>query len=166
MPLMIAMLIAGAQPAPNQAAQQRPQPLAALMSCRAVRGGQERLACVDAALAALEKAEVEGAFLGIDPRLLRREQRELFGLSNIRLPPAINTAQEEVQEISSTVARLRDLGFGLWVVELAQGGTWRMKEQSRHIPSVGDPVKIERGALGSFFMSIAGKRGIRSERIR
>ena len=121
----------------------------------------------DAAAASLDDAERAGDVVVLDREQVRAAKRDVFGL---KLPSFDlfdrNEAQRttEVDRISSTVASAGKGAKG-WVVTLANGQTWRQTDgKGLYRVRQGDSVEIRRGALGSFFMRIAGQPGVRAAR--
>lgn len=74
----------------------------------------------------------------------------------------------EDSQIDLQVARATEDGLGRWTIEAANGVAWRQTETvpTFQPPRKGQPVSIEKGALGSYLLR-AGKQPVtRVERIR
>jgi len=156
-------LLAAAQPAAG--APQRPEALTRVLDCRPIADQQQRLACFDAAVAALAEAEAARQVVMVDREQIRDAQRRQFGFEGLRIP-FLDGGGDAPDEITTTVRGARELSNGKWTVDLAQGGTWRMLESTRIEPAVGQSVKVKRAALGSFLMSINNRRSVRVVRVR
>lgn len=148
---------------------ERPDPLvAALAACRSIADSAPRLACFDQAAAGLSTALERG-----DVTLVTREQaaqtrRSLFGFAVPDLPSFKRRADEaELQEIRTTIVSARQAGPGRHRLQVAEAnGVWETTEALSREPQAGQPVRISRGALGSYWIGIANQREVRGRRIR
>ena len=144
--------------------------------CRAITGDAERLACFDAASAALATAVAKRDVVVLDREEVRRTRRSLFGFSLPKLPffgggdKADDKAgdapdPEDVVRLDTPVTQVAPFGYGLYTVVLAEGGTWRFTEADRAIaPRVGDKIAIKRGLIGNYMASLNGRRALRITR--
>lgn len=169
--IMILLLLAQDTPPADRAAPP-PRLLEEVTRCRAVADEVKRLACYDAHVGALADAAEKRAVILVDQEEVRRTRRSLFGFTLPRLPLFGNTGKsqaetnEEVREIASTVTRVTASGYGLWSMNLAQGGTWRTLEADRRlVPGVGEKITIRRGLLGNYLATIGDRRAVRVVRI-
>ncbi|NMH60106.1 hypothetical protein [Alteromonas ponticola] len=60
---------------------------------------------------------------------------------------------EEIEEISATVASLDKAPRGELIITLSDGSVWRQRDSTHYKLKSGDVVNIERGMLGSFYLS-------------
>lgn len=171
-PAIIAAALLALSPAPAAAQQQaeaeaRPAAFEALVRCRAIADAAARLSCFDTAAAALEQAAASRDLVVVDRAQIRESRRRLFGLPLPRLGIfGDGDDEEQVSSIESTVASAHQVGYGRWVVRLQDGSTWAQTDNEvlAGRPRQGQPVKVERGALGSYRMRVNNQPAIRVQR--
>ncbi len=147
--------------------QERPETLARLMACRGIAENTARLACFDTAAGALDTAERQGDLVVIDRAGVAETRRQLFGFEMPSLPRLFGPeGAVELESIDSTLASASSVGEGRWVFRLADGSEWRQidSERVRFRNSPGQPVRVRKGALSSFLLTIDGSRAVRVRR--
>jgi hypothetical protein len=157
--------------APRAKGGERPELFEALVRCRTVAGDAERLQCFDSAAAALEQATERRELVVVDRAQVRESRRRLFGLPLPSLPifgggDEGREDEEEITSLEGTVASASQDSLGHWMVRLADGSLW-IQTDNRPIafrPRNGQPVVINRGALGSFMMRVNNQPGVRVRR--
>jgi hypothetical protein len=169
--LVMAIATAGAA-APAVAQQetpQRPQTLTQVIACRALQSAEERLACYDRTVAALDAAEASRELVVMDRSQVRRTRRTLFGLA---LPDlglfGDDNNEEGVSELQSTLRGVSQTPYGKWVLTLEDGARW-IQIDTRNLPRdprSGHPIRIRRAAMGSYLANIDGQNAIRVRRDR
>lgn len=162
----LAALSLAAGPAQAQP-QQRAEMLERLTACRAVSDNAARLACYDAAAAALDSAERQGELVVIDRAAVNETRRQLFGFELPTLPRLFNgDASDEITSIETTLERASMMGENRWVFRLADGSVWRQidSEPVRFQNRAGQPVRVRRASLGSFLLTVDGSRAVRVRR--
>lgn len=137
-----------------------PQVPDSLLACRKLQDDGARVRCYDTQIAKLtgETAAPAPAAAG-------------FGKET--LPPAArpkNESQDEPALISSITA-LHSVGSQTYAITLANGQVWRQEAASKLAVffRVGDDVRIEKGALGSYHLSTSrtgAKNWVRVTRIQ
>ncbi len=144
--------------------------ITSVLHCRELADDQARLRCYDVAATALGEASSAGSLVVVDREAVRRTRRGLFGFSVPRLPffRGDTSQEEEVTQTEGTIRTVRALDYGKWSLTLEDDATWQTTEaDTRNAnPRPGQPVRIRRGALGSYIMSIDGQRGVRAMRVR
>jgi hypothetical protein len=138
-----------------------------LLACRANGDAGARLACFDAASARLAEARDRKDIVVVDRNQIRETKRSLFGLSLPRLAVFGESSGEELSQLDATISTVRAEGDGSLTVALDNGSRWH-QEDDRTIGfriKAGDKVTIRRGALGAYFMSVAGHPGFRVRRL-
>lgn len=145
--------------------------LDAVIGCRNITDGTERLACFDRSVDALQSATTKHDIVVVDREEVRKTRRSLFGFS---LPDGgvfgANSEKRgavtpEDEEISSTVRSARVDPDGNWVVVLDDGAIWHQTGGTLALtPKPGTPVTIRRAALGSYFMRIGKLPGVKARR--
>jgi hypothetical protein len=151
--------------------QARPELFEALVRCRAVAGDAERLQCFDSAVAALEQATERRELVVVDRQQVRESRRRLFGLALPSLPifgggDDGRGDEEEVTSIESTVTFANQDSLGHWMVRLADGSLW-VQTDNRPLafrPRPGQPVVVNKAALGSYMMRVNNQPGVRVRR--
>jgi hypothetical protein len=137
-----------------------------VLDCRGIADNAARLACYDAAAAKMDQAEAKGDIVVIDRAEAQKAHREAFGLHVPSLDFVRRALKpEEVDQITGVVKAARSDVNGRWTVVLDDGAVWRQiaGDQLRD-PRAGSKVVIEKGAIGSFKMSIDGQPFIKVHR--
>lgn len=128
--------------------------LATLNHCRQIQEGSARLACFDAAAAAIAGA---GEVAIVSRADVARNQRSLFGFNVETLNPFSGNGREpDLQSISATLTSVRDLGRGVWLLTLDDGSVWRLTDSVEPTFSTRRqyPVTVRRAAMGSYLMKV------------
>ncbi len=141
--------------------------LRAVLDCRALSDGVERLACFDRTAAALEKAEHAGDLVTIDRAQRRALRRESFGLTLPSL--SLFDRGEKVEDndrLAGTLASALRGANGRWILKLDDGAAWRQIDDDELLkePRSGSKVVIRKGALGAYLMNIDGQPSIKVHR--
>ncbi len=152
----------------------RPESFEALVRCRAVTDDAARLACFDAAAAALQAAQERRDVVVVDRQQVREGRRRLFGLALPRIPSCgggdadEENDQDAVRSLESTVSAVTTTGYGQYQVTLADNSVWVQIDNNMLAvpPRAGHHIVINRGALGSFMMRVNNQPGIRVRRVR
>ncbi len=146
----------------------RPEVFKKLVDCRAITENAARLACYDAQVAKLDEAESKKELVIVDTEEVKKARKGLFGLSLPDLGGLFGAKEEGeddsrgLSEIESTVKTLGTNKAGKWVFTIADGARWAQTDTtSIRTPKVGQPVRIRRAAMGSFFANIGEARAIR-----
>lgn len=155
---------AGAQSSPSNAL------VDAVVRCKGEAEEQARLRCYDSAVAALAQATTSGDIVVVDREDVRKTRRSLFGFSMPNLPffgRDESQKEEQPDEIEAKIQSVRGIGYGKWLIVLDTGARWQTTEGGTlaREPKVGQMVKIKKGAIGSFFLSVDGRRGVRAQRV-
>jgi hypothetical protein len=157
--------------ASGAAAQDRPPEragaLKAVVDCRAIQEPTARLACYDAATAALDAAEAKGDVVVVDRAQVREARRAAFGF-NFQMPSFMTRGEqvEELDRIEGTIGSARQDPYGKWTIKLADGAVWKQidTEKLRKKPEPGTKVEIRTASLGSYFLKVEGLGSIRAKR--
>lgn len=170
--LLIALFVAAPSAADNRKA--HVAVIDEIARCRAIAADADRLACLDKAAAALITATDQRTIVVLDRSEVQRTRRSLFGFTLPKLPFFGNdrdhddkdSRAEAVTRLDTTIARATPMGYGLWTLVLAEGGTWRTTEADRAFnPASGGKITIKRGALGNYLATFGGHRALRIVRI-
>lgn len=142
--------------------------LQAVLDCRVVEGPTPRLDCFDHSVARLAEAEASGQIVIIDREQVQAVRREAFGFNLPKLSLFSRGAgkAEEIDRVTLAVQAAHRGSDGKWVIEVEGGGVWRQIDSEQMAPPRADArAEIRKATLGSFFMSIDGRRSIRVERV-
>ena len=176
--LLLFLLLAGAPALAaavrgNDTPPARPQSFEAVVRCRAITDPAARLACFDAAVAALQAAQERRDVVMVDRQQVREGRRRLFGLALPRIPifgggDDDDQDEDAVRSLESTVSAVTTTGYGQYQVTLADGSVWVQVDNNTVAvpPRNGHRIVINRGALGSYMMRINNQPGIRVRRVR
>lgn len=136
--------------------------LDAVRACRGVVAAADRLACFDAAAAALDPPQSIPPVAPSPPAKALPESPPdpRFGLRPQR-PVA------EATHIEGVIRSARMTAEG-WLITLADGSVWRQADARAAAvdPREGQTVKIERAALGAFRLMLTPNLGLKVQRVR
>lgn len=170
---IVAMFATAAAPASAQGAPAAEPPhIAALSGCRQLTDSAARLACYDAATAALLDANRQGEVALINREQVRTARRSLFGFPIGRLPffgrGSNAPEEEEPREIETTLTSISAAGLGRYRFTVENGqAAWETTE-SMYLGrnKSGAKVHLRKGALGSYFVRIGSDPWVRARRVR
>jgi hypothetical protein len=163
-----AALAIGAASSVAAAEKDTPPIVGEVVKCRSETDDARRLACYDRAAGALEKATSDGSIAVVSREDVRKTRRSLFGFTLPKLPffSGDDSAEADTpDEIETSVKSARMTRDGNYTLVMADDAVWRTTEPLRKLPKTGDKVKIKKAALGSYFLSVAGLRGVRALRV-
>ena len=146
----------------------RPPVFEELFNCRAIANADERLACYDTKVAAIDTAEKNDELVIADKESMKQARRGLFGFSLPKLKLFGNEGKEnEESEIVAKIDSAYQTSSGRWNIVLEDGARWSQidTDQINKYPVKGMEIKIRKAAMGSFFANIAGQRAIRMKRV-
>jgi hypothetical protein len=160
------MAPAGALARPPAAPGQAPA-VRAVVDCQKIADGAQRLACFDAAAAAMDRAQTAGDLVTVDRAQRRAARHQAFGLAL----PSLNFLDrgekgEEVNRINAKVVGGSFNPNGKLIVKLDDGAVWRQIDDNEVLrpPHPGSTAEIRRAALGSYTMKLDGQFAIRVHR--
>lgn len=149
--------------------------LQSFASCRAIAAPEARLDCFDKAATALETAVKAKDVTIVDRQEVRKARRSLFGFTLPRIAlfgggDDDKSDQKEVEaftELNTTVTSARGVANGRVEFRIAEGDAlWVTTDPMPFVPAAGAKIRIRKGALGNYFISIAGERSVRGMRLR
>ncbi len=155
----------GAWAAPSKA--MRAAQVQTVLDCRAIADSTPRLACFDAAVAAMAEAETKGDLLTMDREQRREVRRQAFGLTLPSLSIFDRGEKgDDAERITTKVVSASQNAGGKWLVELEGGARWRQIDDTDlfKTPHPGSVAVVKRGTLGSYFIKIDGDSAFRAHR--
>jgi hypothetical protein len=160
LPLMAAMMAVPAATAAEG-------PDAALRACRGERDDSKRLACYDREV---DRLGTQAASPGAAPAAPAPTPEERFGREAAMDREAAEREEQEARQLSelnATVTEIWTRADGLMVLTLDNGQIWKQaRPDSLFRLKVGEKVKIQPAALGSFLLSGPTKRSTRVSRVK
>lgn len=166
--LVMLLLALIANPAAAQERQPAPPPevFTRVTACQPLRDAAQRLACFDREVAALAQAQAAREVVVVDREAVQRTRRGLFGLALPDVSRLFGDGGEN--EIQARIASAQTDRTGRWLIQLENGAVWVQTEARplRRDPRPGMPIRIRRGALGSYLANIDEQVAIRVTRQR
>jgi hypothetical protein len=158
---------ATAQDRRNASAEPPPEAFGRVVQCRSIAAADERLACFDREVAAMEAARASGQLVAIDRQQVRRTRSSLFGLSLPNLHIFSDDSDDEARSVETTIRSARQGPDGRWVIQLADGARWVQTDDHQFAiyPRAGQPIRIRRGAMGSYLANVNNQSAIRVRRV-
>lgn len=153
------------------AAAQVPAPLNALLGCRALPDGPERLACFDRTTAALSTAIDERDLVVTDRGQRAAMAKNDFGRAAVAVERKADGAEPAraavPARIDATIARAARLANGRWSIVLDTGAQWQQADDRifARDPRAGMKITITRAALGSYLGKVDGQIAVRLRRV-
>jgi hypothetical protein len=152
--------------------EQRPDVFQKLIDCRKITDATARLACFDAQVANLDDAESRSEVVIVDKAQVKKAKRSLFGLTlpNLRILGDKEAdkgiaASKDDDVIETTVKSSYVNNVGKLTITIDDGAKWvQIDTREVRTPKAGQPVRIRKAALGSFFANINGQTAIRMRR--
>ena len=142
-----------------------------LESCTTITDDAERLACFDREVGALVGAASEGAVKVVDKEEITEARRKLFGYSvpDAGIFKADSKEEEEAsRRLTSTITTVRQVAPKEWYIWIEEGNAqWRLRNDSIRFrpPEVGDAVEFEPATMGTYWIKVNGRKGVRGNRI-
>lgn len=141
----------------------------ALVRCRAIGGGSERLRCFDQAASSLETAVRNRSVVVVDREKVEAAERAKFGERRRThdLPTLEASDGSKLKSLDGIVRAASDAGDGNWTMILQDGSVWRQTDGVPLAlpPRAGDPVVIVRASMGTFKMRVRGQPAVRVRRL-
>jgi hypothetical protein len=162
-----ALTIASSANARKPIATGTPATVQRLIGCRAIQDNAQRLACFDRETAAVDQAIAKRDLVLIDKAKATQAKKSLFGFSSPDFGGLFGGDEDEVKEISSTVAAFTQRGYLGWTIRLADGSEWAQTDDAQLglPPRKGDKVVVRRGSFGAFFLRLNGQPGYKVKRV-
>lgn len=147
----------------------RSSALDAVLACRSQTDSAARLACYDAAAGRLDQAQTTGEVVVVDREQVQQARRSLFGFSLPSIDLFDRGPRSEADAVNAITSTLTGSSVGRdghTTFHLADGSAWRQYGTEQVFARRNDPVRVERGMLGSFFIHIGNQPGVRAQRVQ
>ncbi len=143
-----------------------PASMQRLLGCRAIQDNAQRLACFDRETSAVDQAITKKDIVLIDKVRATQAKKSLFGFSIPDFGGLFGGDEDEVKEITSTVAAFDHGIYTGWIIRLADGSQWAQTDDAQLglPPRKGDKVVVRRGSFGAFFLRLNGQPGFKVKR--
>ena len=161
--LLASPCVAAKQPEPGPP----PPQVNALLACRSIADGAERLACYDKNAATIGEAVAKRELVVFDRESVKKTKRGLFGFSIPNLGIfGDDDAEVEIKQIEGAIVSFGHNADGGYVFRLADGSRWTQIDSKpvAFPPQNGDKVVVKKGTLGSYFLSFAKQPGVKVKR--
>lgn len=143
-----------------------------LATCTAITDDAERLSCFDREVGALVGAAAVGEVKIVEKEEINKARRKLFGF-NVPDAGIFKTESQEEKEASdrltSTITKVRQMSAKEWHIWIEEGDArWQLKDNSVRFraPKVGDTVEFKPATMGTYWIRVNGRKGVRGNRIR
>lgn len=141
----------------------------AVVDCRGISDATQRLACFDRTVGVMASATAQKDLVVLDRAAMRETRKGLFGFSlpSLKLFGGGDDDgdEEQVTEIESTIAGIRNAVDGKPIFTIADGAKWKQTEARDVFPEVGQSIRIKKAALGSYMANVNGRRAVRVMRL-
>lgn len=171
--LMPAVPAAAADAKVNRPKDPPPAVVQKLLDCRALTDAAQRLACLDAGVAALAGAVETREVVVSDREQVKKARRGLFGLapSGFRLfgggDDSTSDDDDRVPDAIEGVIREASFARSNWRFTLDDGSRWIQTDSAtvRRDPKPGMKIRIRAAAMGSYLANVDGTTAVRVKRI-
>jgi hypothetical protein len=159
-----ALVVVGTADARQPSQTGTPAQVRRLMDCRSITAPDQRLACYDREVAAMNQAIASRDLVLIDKEKARAAGRSLFGFSIPNFGGLFGT-NGEISQIDGTIKSTAHNQDGGWVITLEDGSIWSQTDDWPGFDArPGKKIIVKRGTLGSFWLT-SGQSGIKVKRI-
>ena len=142
-----------------------------LETCTSITDDAERLACFDREVGALVGATSQGEVKVVETEEISEVRKKLYGYS---IPDVgifaseTKDEKEEARRLVSTITKVRQVSSKEWHFWIEEGNAkWRIKSTSVRFraPKVGDEVEFKPATMGTYWIRVDGRKGVRGNRI-
>lgn len=146
----------------------QPTPLNTMVSCSEIAENASRLACYDSHAQTVKMQIETGNLVAIYKHEITEARRGLFGIDRIRMPSFIDSEAQDITEINAAIDAAIRSPSGKWVFNLDDGSQWEQIDTSNPYfnSRKGTEVRIRRGSIGSYLLTVGNASAIRVSRRR
>jgi hypothetical protein len=138
----------------------------AVIDCQTHVDPAERLACYDRTVGTMAAARMVRDLVVADRDTMREARRGLFGLALPSLKLFGGAIDEEMTAIEGVIDSVYSAKDDNSVFVLTDGARWKQIDGRPAYARKGDPIRIEKASLGSFFAKIGKGQNARVIRIQ
>ncbi len=151
-----------------------------IYACAGVSDGAARLACFDAAVAAMKQAQAAGDVSVVSRAQIQQAEKDTFGLGPQAQTtavtgvlkgapaPAAADAEAELDNVKVTISTATKRPDGTYRFTLDNGQVWEQNDTVSlgTLPRGTIEAEIRRGAIGSFFLKAGNRSLVRVKRVK
>lgn len=144
----------------------RPKAFDDVVACKLIESPEQRLACYDQKVSALDAAQKNDEIILTDKAAVKEAQRGLFGFQIPKLK-IFGSGDADVAEIDAVVKSATANRAGIITITLEDGARWQQVDSKilNREPKAGSKTRIRIGSMGSYLVSFDGGPAIRMKRI-
>ena len=147
-------------------------------ACAGVSDGAARLACFDAAVAAMKQAQTAGDVSVVSRAQIQQAEKDTFGLGPqaqttavtgvLKGAPTPAAAEAELDNVKVTISIATKRPDGTYRFTLDNGQVWEQNDTVSlgTLPRESIEAEIRRGAIGSFFLKAGNRSLVRVKRVK
>jgi hypothetical protein len=160
--LIAAASLAGDSKNPELA---RPKLFDDVVACKNIENPQQRLACYDEKVTALDEAAKKEDIILTDKAAVKEAKRGLFGFDIPKI--RIFGSGEDVEEIEAVVKSVSATRAGILSIVLEDGARWQQVDTKilNREPRPGAKARIRKATMGSYLVNFDGGPAIRMKRV-
>jgi hypothetical protein len=143
----------------------KPKAFEDVIACKTIEKPDERLACYDAKVAAMDEAQQKQELVITDKAAVKEVKRGLFGFDIPKIK--IFGGGDDVTEIEAIVKTVTANRAGILTITLEDGARWQQVDTKvlNREPRPGAKAKIRVASMGSYLVSFDGGPAIRMKRV-
>lgn len=143
----------------------RPKAFDDVIACKTIENADERLACYDAKVAAMDEAQKKQELVITDKAAVKEAKRGLFGFDIPKIK--IFGGDDDVTEIEAVVKTVSANRAGIITISLEDGARWQQVDTKvlNREPRPGSKAKIRVASMGSYLVTFDGGPAIRMKRV-
>ena len=138
-----------------------------LKACQSIANDAERLSCYDSAVGRVVAATDQGEVQIVNKEDIRKTRRGLFGFSLPKID-LFGGDDDEEDLLQSVITDVRIQGRNTVFLTIEEGNAvWRIPSADRRVMRTrpGDTVEFKKASLGSYFIRINGRNGVKGRRV-
>jgi hypothetical protein len=143
----------------------RPKLFEDVVACKTIENAEQRLACYDEKVAALDAAQKSEEIILTDKAAVKEAKRGLFGFDIPKIK--IFGGGEDVAEIEAVVKSVSVTRAGIVSIVLEDGARWQQVDTKilNREPRAGSKARIRKASMGSYLVNFDGGPAIRMRRV-
>lgn len=144
----------------------RPKLFDDMVACKLIENAEQRLACYDEKVTALDTAQKNEEIILTDKAAVKEAQRGLFGFELPKLK-IFGNGGDDVQEIEAVVKSVTANRAGQISIVLEDGARWQQVDTKilNREPRTGSKARIRVASMGSYLVTFDGGPAIRMKRV-